>query len=203
MQPTMKLFCTSAVSIIFFFFSANLIAHSELMALTPGIVGPNTANVADLSTFTFIGDSGNNPTWALNAERSSQIAGTGLSWNGSELEVDFTDSDDQSVDKFNLNGNSRKNDGVSTTVGIEVTEINLELAAYPNPTNSTLTVNIGNYYNEKLTYQLYDMQGKLLDSKQVVSTSTTIDMQDLQVNTYLLSVLDKNSLIKTFRIVKN
>ena len=92
---------------------------------------------------------------------------------------------------------------ISTTVGLEITEINLELVAYPNPTNNALTLSIGNYNNEKLTYQLYDMQGKLLDSKQVVNSNTTIEMQELRASTYLLIVLDNNSLIKTFRIVKN
>jgi hypothetical protein len=92
---------------------------------------------------------------------------------------------------------------ISTSVGNEVTEINLELVAYPNPTNNALTLNIGNYNNEKLTYQLYDIQGKLLVSKQVVNSSTTIGMKELPVSTYLLNVLDHNALIKTFRIVKN
>ena len=92
---------------------------------------------------------------------------------------------------------------ISTSVGIEVTEINLELVAYPNPTNSLLTLNIGNYNNEKLIYQLYDIQGMLLDSKQVVNSSTTINAQKLSVGTYLLNVLDNNSLIKTFRIIRN
>jgi len=54
-----------------------------------------------------------------------------------------------------------------------------------------------------LTYQLYDMQGKLLDSKQVVNSSTNIGMKNLPKSTYLLSVLDNNALIKTFRIIKN
>ena len=92
---------------------------------------------------------------------------------------------------------------ISTTVGIEVTEINLELVAYPNPTNNSLTLNIGNYDNEKLTYQLYDIQGELLDSKQVVNSNTTIGMQDLPVSTYVLNILENGSLIKTFRIIKN
>jgi hypothetical protein len=92
---------------------------------------------------------------------------------------------------------------ISTPVGIEVTEINLELVAYPNPTNSLLTLNIGNYNNEKLIYQLYDIQGMLLDSKQLVNSSTTINAQKLSVGTYLLNVLDNNSLIKTFRIIRN
>ena len=92
---------------------------------------------------------------------------------------------------------------ISTSVGIEVTEINLELVAYPNPTNSLLTLNIGNYNNEKLIYQLYDIQGMLLDSKQVINSSTTINAQKLSVGTYLLNVLDNNTLIKTFRIIRN
>ena len=92
---------------------------------------------------------------------------------------------------------------ISTSVGIEVTEINLELVAYPNPTNSLLTLNIGNYNSEKLIYQLYDIQGMLLDSKQVINSSTTINAQKLSVGTYLLNVLDNNTLIKTFRIIRN
>jgi hypothetical protein len=92
---------------------------------------------------------------------------------------------------------------ISTSVVIEVTQINMALVAYPNPTNNALTLNIGNYSNEKLTYQLSDIQGKLLDSKQIVNRNTTIGLQDLPVSTYLLNVLDNNSLIKTFKIVKN
>ena len=37
---------------------------------------------------------------------------------------------------------------ISTSVGIKVTAINLELVAYPNPTNNALTLNIDNYNNE-------------------------------------------------------
>jgi len=92
---------------------------------------------------------------------------------------------------------------IYASVGIELTEINLELVAYPNPTINSLTLTIGNYNNEKLSYQLYDIQGKLLDSEQVISDETSIDMLDLPTSTYLLNILDNNSLIKTFRIIKN
>ena len=81
--------------------------------------------------------------------------------------------------------------------------INLELAAYPNPTNNALTLNIGNYNNQNLSYRLCDMQGKLLDSKKVINSSTEIGMQGLPASTYLLNIVDNESLIKTFRIIKN
>lgn len=92
---------------------------------------------------------------------------------------------------------------ISNLVGIEFEEINLELVAYPNPTQNALFLTIGTYNNEKLTYQLYDMQGKLLDSKPVVNSRTAISMQHLSENTYLLSVLKNDRLIKTFKIMKN
>lgn len=92
---------------------------------------------------------------------------------------------------------------ISTTIGVKLVEINLDLAAYPNPTQGALLLNIGNYNNEKLTYQLYDIQGKLLSSKQVIDSTTSIDMQNLPTSTYLLNVQDGNTLIKTFKIVKN
>ncbi len=144
------------------------------------------------------------PTIAFGQEA---IPATGSEATGSGGTVSYTVG--QVVYTTNTGTNASVAQGVqqpyeiSTSVGIEVTEINLELITYPNPTNNALTLNIGNYNNEKLTYQLYDMQGKLLDSKQVVNNNTTIGIQNLPTSTYLLNVLGNNALIKTFRIIKN
>ena len=91
---------------------------------------------------------------------------------------------------------------ISTLVGLEVTEINLELTAYPNPTNNVLHLSIGNYKNEKLSYQLYDIQGRKLAGESIKDNPTSIVLQDFSGSSYLLNVLDKNQLIKTFRIIK-
>ena len=88
-------------------------------------------------------------------------------------------------------------------LGAAIAGINLELGAYPNPTQETLTLKIDNYKNESLTYQLYDLQGKLWDSQSVKGAQTQLDMKDLAVGTYLLSIQDQKALIKTFRIIKN
>lgn len=92
---------------------------------------------------------------------------------------------------------------ISTTIGLDVVEINLELTAFPNPTTNNLSLSVGNYNNENLTYQLYDMQGKLLKSNQVESSKTTINMEELPISSYMLNVLENNSLIKSFKILKN
>ena len=91
---------------------------------------------------------------------------------------------------------------ISTLVGLEVTEINLELTAYPNPTNNVIHLSIGNYDNEKLSYQLYDIKGRLLEVKQIRENFTSIVLQEFLGSTYLLNVLDNNQLIKTFKIIK-
>jgi hypothetical protein len=91
---------------------------------------------------------------------------------------------------------------ISTLVGLEVTEINLELTAYPNPTNNVIHLSIGNYENEKLSYQLYDIQGRKLAGESIKDNPTSIVLQDFSGSSYLLNVLDNNQLIKTFRIIK-
>ena len=102
------------------------------------------------------------------------------------------------VEAFSLESNFNFNTSTKSIINNQAL-----VKVSPNPTTNVLNLNIGNYNNEKLTYQLYDMQGKLLDSKHVINNSTPIVMQELPKSTYLLSVLDNNSLIKTFRIIKN
>ena len=92
---------------------------------------------------------------------------------------------------------------ISVILGIEVAEINLGISAYPNPTTNLLTLKIGNYGNEKLTYQLYDLLGRLLDKKQVTSNNTTIIMERLPNSTYFLKVSNNKQFVKSFKIIKN
>ena len=92
---------------------------------------------------------------------------------------------------------------IAEILGMEETTISLSVVAYPNPTYEVLTLKIENYKNEQLTYQLHDLQGKLLDRNTVMGSSTTINMAGLSPNMYLLSISSDQSLIKTFRIIKN
>ena len=91
---------------------------------------------------------------------------------------------------------------ITALLGAEISAIKLELVAYPNPTQEILTLKINNYKNEKLTYQLYDLHGKLWDSQSVKGAHTQLDMNNLAVGTYLLSIQDEELLVKTFRIIK-
>ncbi len=90
------------------------------------------------------------------------------------------------------------------SVGNEENNFNISLIAFPNPTIDNFTIQIGNYNNEKLSYQLYDIQGRLLDSCQIMEKQTFINMSNLPISTYIMNVVDQeNKKIKSFKISKN
>ena len=90
---------------------------------------------------------------------------------------------------------------ISITVGIE--EKTIGLAAFPNPTKDQLNLSVTGFTTQQYSYQLYDASGKLVKSDKVSSSTTSINTQALTPGVYILSVLDNNLIIKTFRIIKN
>lgn len=92
---------------------------------------------------------------------------------------------------------------ISTTVGIDETTIHLEMSVYPNPTTNYLQLKVETEKLENLTYQLIDMQGKVIENKNVNNSNTTIKMEALPKAIYFLNVLDNSQPIKTFKIIKN
>jgi hypothetical protein len=84
----------------------------------------------------------------------------------------------------------------------EANGINLSVAAYPNPTIDYLTLNIEEFELSKLSYQLYDMQGKLLQNEKITGNQTSIVMSNLVPTTYIVKVIQDNKGIKTFIIIK-
>jgi hypothetical protein len=81
--------------------------------------------------------------------------------------------------------------------------INLQVTVYPNPASVQVTLNIGSLDPENLVYLLYDLQGKKLESQNIRSELTVIPVANLLPGTYILKVLDSQSLLRTFKIIKN
>jgi len=90
-----------------------------------------------------------------------------------------------------------------STVGIKQTELNISLSVFPNPTAENLTLQISDYNNEKLSYQLFDMQGKQISNVQIVAQQTLINMNSLPTATYFINVVNQeNKKIQSFKIIK-
>ena len=91
---------------------------------------------------------------------------------------------------------------ISIVLGIDNHSINLELTAYPNPTANYLTLNVGNAEVSTLNFQLYDISGKLIESRKIISSSVTIGIENLPSATYFLKVNNNINEVKTFKIIK-
>jgi hypothetical protein len=93
---------------------------------------------------------------------------------------------------------------ISNVLGLEeATGINLKASAYPNPTTDYLTLEVIDFQLSNLTFQLCDMQGKLLQSGKITGNQTSISMSNFLPSIYFVQVNRGNKEVKTFKIIKN
>jgi ubiquitin len=84
---------------------------------------------------------------------------------------------------------------------------NIQLTVFPNPTSDRLALRIDNELLsagtvQKLSYQLYNLSGKMLLNDLIFSNETSINLNNLQPATYFLRVMQDKNENKTFKIIK-
>ena len=93
---------------------------------------------------------------------------------------------------------------ISVVLGLKQAKgINLTFTAYPNPTTDYLILRIEEYNNPDLSYQLFDINGKILDTHKITIGETTIAMSNFVAGTYVLKITNNNQEVKSFKIIKN
>jgi len=93
---------------------------------------------------------------------------------------------------------------ISNLTGIETPKgITLQYSVFPNPTSGFLKLKVEDFNTENLFYQLYDMNGKLLEYKKVKDNETIIVMSQLVAATYILKVIKNSKEVKSFKVIKN
>lgn len=85
----------------------------------------------------------------------------------------------------------------------EFPEIQLMMSVYPNPTASFVTLTLQNYSLENVRFELFDLNGRLIQSQSITTSDTQIAMEHLASAVYLLNVMEQNKVLKTFKIIKN
>ena len=90
---------------------------------------------------------------------------------------------------------------ISVTTGIENKTINLNLLVDPNPTINNFVLQTETY-SQGISYELFDLTGAVLESKNITSKSTFISTEQFAAGTYILKVNENNKVLKTFRIIK-
>jgi hypothetical protein len=85
----------------------------------------------------------------------------------------------------------------------EAKDINLSVRVYPNPTADYLTLEVKEFELSNLHFQLYDINGKLLQNDKITSNRTSIAMSNLNPASYFVKVIQGNKEVITFNIIKN
>lgn len=89
------------------------------------------------------------------------------------------------------------------TDSVDKTGINVNCKAYPNPTTNFLFLRIEGFNSENMSFQLLDMNGRLLLNKQIEDIETTIPMSEYVSATYFLHISENKINVKTFKIIKH
>lgn len=92
---------------------------------------------------------------------------------------------------------------ISAVTAIENTEgISLECVVYPNPTEGKIKLVIKSFEIYNMRFQLYDINGMLLQDKKIEESETSVSMDDLLSAIYFLRVTKDKRQVKVFRIIK-
>jgi hypothetical protein len=91
-----------------------------------------------------------------------------------------------------------------TTTDIKKVNDDISFKAYPNPSSDDLFLEMNAYRNDKLNYQLFDMQGKLIMTNPIEIPKTQINMRTLAVGAYFIHIYNTNNqAIQTIQIIKD
>lgn len=140
--------------------------------------------------------------FGLRAQVSMNAAGGNAAGGGGSVSY----SVGQMVFSANAGANGSVTQGVQQPYEISVLSVsenaeNINLSVYPNPSTDYLYLTSSDEISG-LSYQLFDMSGRLLKSGKVVANQTSIDMQDLVPATYFVKVNQGNETVKSFKIIK-
>lgn len=92
---------------------------------------------------------------------------------------------------------------IQVVLGNQEFDIKLEGKIYPNPTTDVLNIVVENTEIIGLTYQLYDLFGRLLLEGKIQNEKTEVEMSGFSRASYLLNVNQNNKIMKAFKIIKN
>ena len=90
-----------------------------------------------------------------------------------------------------------------STLGLDNYQINLVMQTYPNPTKDYLVLNVHDIDLSNMIFQLYDVNGRLIETRTMFSPIETICMMNLPSSVYVLKVINNNKEVKSFKIIKN
>lgn len=140
----------------------------------------------------------------------STIVPMGGDTQNSSGSVSYTVGQIAVVTTTNSNGSTSVAEGVQQpyeimAVGLDqYPQIVLNAVVYPNPTENLVQLQLNGFEIpiDGLRANLYDGNGKLLQTSSVVTEISTFQIGQYASGNYFLELRDKNRILKTFKIIR-
>ncbi|PQJ76299.1 T9SS type A sorting domain-containing protein [Polaribacter glomeratus] len=143
-------------------------------------------------------------TFLLFAQQTIATAGGDIAASGS---VSYTIG--QMITTTSLGNNGSVTQGIQqsielfTLVNPDLKTLTLQAIIYPNPTKDKIVLALTDHNLTALTYQIFDVGGRLIKKGNVEKENTEVAMKDFSVGVYFLKVNQNNKQLKVFKIIKN
>lgn len=87
---------------------------------------------------------------------------------------------------------------------VKIKDQNLNYSVFPNPAKDfiQLKVNASSSASHRMSYMLFDLQGKLIESNKIESELTNVSIKELDPSVYFIKLVVDNEEVKVFRILK-
>lgn len=90
--------------------------------------------------------------------------------------------------------------GEGTTIGISEKQLEKEVEIFPNPTSGIFTIQ--SEKTRPVKVQVYDILGNRV-FEEIVENNAKIDISSVPKGTYIVTILSKNAVISTQKLIKN
>ena len=142
----------------------------------------------------------------VNAQSGANAAGINATGSGGKVSASIG----QVFTNTNSSGSNYAVEGVQQPYEIsvitsneEISELTEQITVYPNPFIDAVNIKFGKGHGSNNSYVLMDMNSKPVKQGMIDADETVIDGAFLAKGTYILSILDQNTLAKSFKIIKN
>ena len=92
----------------------------------------------------------------------------------------------------------------STSTLVDNLPNNSEVMVYPNPTNDVINIKVAGLpgFSDGYKIKLFDLNGKLLISKDVEKPDCSLNIGSFNSGVFILNIIDNNQLLKSVKIQK-
>ena len=130
------------------------------------------------------------------------VSSQGETFSNANGSIDFTVG--EVIINTGSNGTNKLTQGFHQTnwnfLGLEDFAPDYEATIFPNPTTDVLNIKTSKF--ENVGYTLYDAQGKLVMQNILSAEQTPIQVSQLALGNYSLTLKSETKILKTFKLVK-